>query len=741
MKKLMIRAVSLWVVIIATASCARKPNTVSAEANLQALSRSLFDQGASVPDNGNLVLLNGGASFSEGMDGGFIAPPSQTGSGDTGAIAGPGEGSTSSDSGGSAPVTEVLPPASETGSGNSGETSSSGTTSGSNTSTNSGTSGTETSGSGGNDGGIVAPPAGDQTADNGGIPSGTISGGDGGQTGTGNSSGASETSIDDVAPGVVVINESGDPIPQTGTESGDSTSANNSGSASGNGDTSTNDSGSFNPGSTPATVDGGNTGTGSSNVADNGGTFPGTSQGGESGTSGSGSSTGGNTDVADNTSSSNSGSNSSGGGTDSGSTSNGNQTGSTQDGGSLTGGGTSTSDNGGTSASGGSISDGGGTPVAGGGTKPPVSSCPGANQPNPKPCGCVPQNPNNQFSFQLRRVCSINRSKGEGLFFEEAKNPIITIEHVTKSGNSSAYYASFGYGKYPTEPKSVKGLTGRSLAYLSLKGVDLFKGPYKSKTTLMLENFKKSAGFWWWSKYVNVRVCEDSNQDGFCFDEPTKNQLAFEVPQFKSGQLPRSLQIEVWSGRHLTKSKNPSYCESQYSPLVLDLKGNGLDLMGPEAGVQFDLNDTGYPIRTGWIGAPDDALLVRDLNGSRRIESGAELFGSATKLPSGAKAINGFEALRPLDSDSDGLITDKDRAWAELKLWIDDNKDGISQRRELMTLDRAGIESIDLRYVEILEVDSHGNQTRERSNFVRKLLGKRYVLTVSDVWFNSFSQD
>ncbi len=124
MKKLITSAISLWVLIAVTVSCAKRPNPVSAEANLQALSRSLFEPGATVPDNGSLVLLNGGA-FSEGTDGGFIAPPSNTGSGDSGVISAPGTGNTSN-SGGSTPVTEVLPPAPDTSSGSSGENSTGG---------------------------------------------------------------------------------------------------------------------------------------------------------------------------------------------------------------------------------------------------------------------------------------------------------------------------------------------------------------------------------------------------------------------------------------------------------------------------------------------------------------------------------------------------------------------------------------------------------------------------------------
>ena len=39
-----------------------------------------------------------------------------------------------------------------------------------------------------------------------------------------------------------------------------------------------------------------------------------------------------------------------------------------------------------------------------------------------------------------------------------------------------------------------------------------------------------------------------------------------------------------------------------------------------------------------------------------RIDSGAELFGSATKLKNGARAANGFEAMKEIDSNDDGVL-------------------------------------------------------------------------------------
>ncbi|NDG28403.1 MAG: hypothetical protein EB120_14645 [Proteobacteria bacterium] len=303
---------------------------------------------------------------------------------------------------------------------------------------------------------------------------------------------------------------------------------------------------------------------------------------------------------------------------------------------------------------------------------------------------------------------------------------------------ASMGFAKIPYGTNTATIKSSKGTIALSVASLKLKGVDLIKEKFSSKLNVGIGFLQKQLGMSWGMAYLNVRVCDDTNNDGFCFDEAQSRQLAYEVPVFKASAVPKSFNVGVWSGRYLTVAKNPLQCEIQYSPLVFDLRGNGLRLVGPDSGIQFDLNDTGTAIPTGWIGRGDDALLVRDLNKNGDIESGAELFGNATKLLNGDRAENGFEALKQLDSDGDGQITSKDSAWSELRFWVDSNQDGVSQRRELFNLSRLGTESISLNYVKLLEVDSHGNQTRERSTFVRKVLGKRHTLVVSDVWFNTY---
>jgi hypothetical protein len=132
-----------------------------------------------------------------------------------------------------------------------------------------------------------------------------------------------------------------------------------------------------------------------------------------------------------------------------------------------------------------------------------------------------------------------------------------------------------------------------------------------------------------------------------------------------------------------------------HDPLVLDLDGDGIETVGITAGapVLFDHDGDGIKNATGWIKA-DDGLLVLDLNGNGTIDSGRELFGDNTLLPSGSTALQGYQALAQHDSNLDGRISSLDTLLNQLRIWQDANQDGISQSTELKTLSQAGIQSI-----------------------------------------------
>lgn len=167
------------------------------------------------------------------------------------------------------------------------------------------------------------------------------------------------------------------------------------------------------------------------------------------------------------------------------------------------------------------------------------------------------------------------------------------------------------------------------------------------------------------------------------------------------------------------------------SPLILDLDGDGIETVGVSANVHFDHQGDGFAEMTGWVGK-DDGLLVRDLNGNGKIDTGAELFGSETLLANGQKAANGFLALKDLDSNADGKIDASDNSYGTLSVWKDANGDGKTDNGELVSLSTAGISAVNLTYSATSTVDSQGNEHRQVGTYTTVAGETR---SAADVWF------
>jgi hypothetical protein len=171
-------------------------------------------------------------------------------------------------------------------------------------------------------------------------------------------------------------------------------------------------------------------------------------------------------------------------------------------------------------------------------------------------------------------------------------------------------------------------------------------------------------------------------------------------------------------------------CEGACSPIVVDVLGNGFNMSNASTGVFFDMEGQGTGGQFSWTAAnSDDAWLALDRNNNGLIDSGKELFGNITAQdihPEGVER-NGFLALALYDSpayggNGDGWITEQDSVFSQLKLWRDDNHNGVSETCELFTLPELGLEKIDLNYRSSRRVDEHGNEFRYRSK-VRAVRG------------------
>lgn len=175
--------------------------------------------------------------------------------------------------------------------------------------------------------------------------------------------------------------------------------------------------------------------------------------------------------------------------------------------------------------------------------------------------------------------------------------------------------------------------------------------------------------------------------------------------------------------------------QSQGSPIIIDLGGNGISLTSLAASsVRFDIDADGILERTAWV-APSDGLVAFDEDGDGMIRSAAELFSASPRVRTSRDAVDArsaFADLAAFDSNGDGAITSGDTGYLSLSIWRDLDQDGVTDEGELMSLADAGVASVSLSFTRVNRDLADGNTLFDRG---RAQLTDGRTVEASDVFF------
>ena len=222
------------------------------------------------------------------------------------------------------------------------------------------------------------------------------------------------------------------------------------------------------------------------------------------------------------------------------------------------------------------------------------------------------------------------------------------------------------------------------------------------------------------------------------FAEVYGPQLPVYGPQLPPPAPKEQAQENVGFFSKLVNAFTSAFTTRQVDPLVLDLDNDGVELIHyNDSKVSFDVDNDNYKENTGWVNG-NDGILVHDKDEDGIISDITETISEYYQPNESYNEIDeqgryfadGLEALKALDSNDDNIFNNQDDLWNTLRVWQDEDEDGITDEGELKTLDEHNIESIDLNRVISYRERLEGNPVLSRSTMTMKDGTKQDVAAV-----------
>jgi hypothetical protein len=144
--------------------------------------------------------------------------------------------------------------------------------------------------------------------------------------------------------------------------------------------------------------------------------------------------------------------------------------------------------------------------------------------------------------------------------------------------------------------------------------------------------------------------------------------------------------------------------------MALNRSAESFGVSSPEQGVRFDIDGDGVREQVAWpeIGA-DIAFLALDEDGDGLVTSGKELIGPAM-VPAAKNAANVLSELRRAAGlPPVGSLAAGDPLYERLLVWIDRNRNGVGEPRELRPA-RELFTAIGMGYTSLHLADAKGNR-------------------------------